>query len=233
MEYANENLTKLIDSLFTDYGELFGRLMEFQKRKGQIRATVDLEQNSVKDEKGQKKLQAFIDRIYESVRKKSIAIVPQQKGFIYKEHERNSSSPSVEEINKLTDGFLDQVARALGIPPSFARGDMADADKQTKNYMTFCIDPLLKKLKDELNAKAISKLEYLNGKRMDIRRITHTNVFDVASAVDKLRSSGVMNGHELRDALGLERSDDPLMDEYVITKNYESSKDAVEGGDNK
>jgi len=231
-EYANENLTKLIDSLFKDYGELFGRMMEFEKRQGQIRATVDVEQNTLKDDKSLAKLQRFIDRIYESIRTRSISIVPQQKGFVYKEHAAGSSSASVEEINKLTNGFLDQVARALGIPPSFARGDIADAEKQTKNFMTFCVDPILKKIIDELTAKTIEKKDYLNGKRMDVRRISYMTAFELAAAVDKLRSSSVMNGHELRDELGLEYSDDPIHDIYVMTKNFESSEEAIKGGEN-
>jgi len=46
-------------------------------------------------------------------------------------------------------------------------------------------------------------------------------------AVDKLRSSTVANGHELRDEIGLEYSDDPIHDLFIMTKNYQSA----EGGD--
>ncbi|MGQ0416690.1 hypothetical protein ACT4UL_16345, partial [Bacillus sp. HC-TM] len=53
---------------------------------------------------------------------------------------------SVEEINKVTNGFLNQVAMAIGIPIALIYGEMADVEKQTKNYMLFTVRPLLKKL---------------------------------------------------------------------------------------
>ncbi|MBK5446130.1 hypothetical protein [Peribacillus sp. TH24] len=43
-----------------------------------------------------------------------MAIVTQQKGFKYEEM-KNSQSQSVDEVNKVIDGFLDQVAKALGL----------------------------------------------------------------------------------------------------------------------
>ncbi|UOQ87396.1 phage portal protein [Gracilibacillus salinarum] len=230
LEYDNENLSKLLSSLYSDYGELFGRLIEYQKLNYQVRSTVDTEDVHSKDPKKRAKMQKFINDMYASIRSKVFAIVPQQKGFKYEEHAKtNNSGNTIDDINKITNGYLDQVSKALGIPPSLVHGEMADVEKHTRNFMTFCIDSLLKKIKDEFDGKFFSKQEYLSGQRMDIRRVTYRNMFDVATAVDKLRSSGVANGHELRDELGMEESDDPIHDKYVITKNY---SETVEGGEN-
>lgn len=229
LEFNNDKLIPLIDSLFSDYGELFGRMVESQLRKDQLRATVDIENISAKDNEATEKLQKFIDRVYKAVSSKSVAIFPQQKGFTYQEHSKGQSSgQSVDEINKVNDHFINQIAKALGIPISLLHGDMADVEKQTRNYMTFCIDPLLKKIKDELNAKFIDKKDFLDGEQFDIRRVTYSNMFDVASAVDKLRAAGVANGNELREQLGMEPVDDPAMSEYVMTKNYTRE---LEGGE--
>ncbi|WP_455430779.1 phage portal protein [Peribacillus butanolivorans] len=231
LEYSNKKLSTMFDGLYADYGELFGRIIEFQKRKNQIRGVVDIEAVSDKTEKGQEKLQNYINKIYKAFSGKSVAIVPQQKGFKYEEM-KNSQSQSVDEVNKVINGFLNQVAKALGIPIALLHGDMADVEKPTRNYMTYCIDPFLKKIKDELNAKMIDKTDYLAGKKMETKRVSYSNMFDVAAAVDKLRSSGVANGNELREELGLERvEDDPMLDKYVITKNYQESSDALKGGE--
>jgi HK97 family phage portal protein len=230
LEYSNEELSKLIDSLYTDYGELFGRIVEYQKRKGQIRGLVDIESTGDKGEKAQEKLQNYINKIFKAFTEKAVAIIPQQKGFKYDE-KSNGQSQSVDEVNKVADAFLDQVAKSLGIPVAILHGNMADVEKPTRNLMTFCIDPLLKKIKDELNAKVIVKKDYLAGKRVEVRRVTYRNMFDVATAVDKLRSSGTLNGNELREELGLEWSDDPMMEKYFMTKNYEESNKALKGGE--
>ncbi|WP_102707009.1 phage portal protein [Terribacillus saccharophilus] len=223
IQYSNEKLSKLIDELFYDYGDLFGRLLEFQKRKNQIRATIDTAGVTGTNEQVLKKVQNFINRVYGAVRDKTVALIPQQKGYIYKEHQKdNAVGPSVEEINKVTDGFMAQVAAALGIPIVMLKGDMADLEKPTRNYMVFCVKPLVKKISDALNYSLVDRKDFLNGRHMEIRTPTYSNIFDLAKSIDKLIASGGWNRNELRDKVGDEMVDDPKMDEYVMTKNYES-----------
>ena len=170
--------------------------------------------------------------MYKAIAEKDVAIVPQQPGIEYQEKSGNGiSGQSVEEVNKVTNGFLDQVAMAIGIPPSLLYGNMADIEKQTKNYMNFTVSPLLKMIQDEGNAKFFEKEEFLSGMQLDIQRASYQDIFDVATAVDKLRASGVFNGNELREKLGEERVDDPMLDKYFITKNYQESSQTLEGGE--
>lgn len=232
LKFGNERLSKLLDSLFDDYGELFGMILNGQKRKNQIRATVDMDMLNAKSKEHQSKLQEFINNMYKAIEKKDVAIIPQQPGFEYSEKSGNGiAGQSVDEINKVTNGYLDQVAMAIGIPISLIRGDMADVDKQTKNYMFFTVSPLLKKIKDEADVKFFTKKEYLNGEEVEIRRPSYRDIFDLATAVDKLVSSGVFNGNELRSELGHETTDEDIHKEYFITKNYTTGARAIEGGE--
>ncbi|USK46341.1 phage portal protein [Cytobacillus oceanisediminis] len=233
LRYSNEKLAPLIDGLFADYGELFGRILSSQKRKNQIRGTVDMDMIGAKSKEQIEKLQEFIDNMYKAVGEKDIAIVPQQRGIKYEEtYNGASNGPSVDEVNKVTNGFLDQVAMAIGIPVSLLHGDMADVEKQTKNYMMYTVGPLLKKISDEGNSKFFTKEEYLQGMKLEIKSVSFQSIFDLANAIDKLRGSGVFNGNELRSELGKERVDDPMMDKYFITKNYVESSEALKGGEN-
>lgn len=233
LRHSNEKLSPLIDSLFADYGELFGRILAAQKRKNQIRGTVDMDMTSAKTEKEQSKLQEFINKMYKAIETKDVAIVPQQKGIKYEEISANGLvGQSVDEINKVTNGFLDQIAFALGIPVSLLRGDMADVEKQTKNYMFFTIAPLLKKIKDEANVKFFTQKEFLAGQCIDIRKASYQNIFDLATAVDKLISSGVFNGDEIRTETGYDVTGEEVHKKYFITKNYQESSEALKGGEN-
>jgi len=231
IRYANGKLVPLIDSLFTDYGDLFGRILSSQKRKNQIRATVDMDMISAKSQEHQAKLQEFINNMYKAVDLKDVAIIPQQKGFEYKETSQGGSvGQSVDEINKVTNGFLNQVAMAIGIPVSLLYGDMADVEKNTKNYMMFTVEALLKKVKDEANAKFFDQEEYLAGNRIETKSISYNNMFDLATAIDKLVSSSVFTANQIRLALGEEASDDPMLDKHMVTKNYETT-DTSKGGE--
>lgn len=233
MQYGNEELSRMVDSLFSEYGELIGRMFETQKMKNQIRSTVNVEGSFLKTKEGTNALQNFINRTYEAIKSKSIAIVPQQKGMEYEEHSKQGSSgQSVDEINKTTDSFLDQVCHSVGLPPNLLKGDMADVENMTRNAMKFCIDPILKIISNELNFILVKKADYLKGEQILIKRISYRDMFDIAVAVDKLRSSSVVNGHELRDEIGLEHSDDEIHDAFIMTKNYEDAKGGdAEGGE--
>ena len=233
LRYSNERLAPLIDSLFTDYGEIFGRILAGQKRKNQIRGTVDIDSKTALNKEQLEKLQSFINNVYKAIETKDVAIVPQQSGFKYNEHTGNGiAGQNVDEINKVTNGFFDQVALAIGIPVSLLRGDMADVGNQTKNYMFFSVSPLLKKVKDEADVKFFTKKEYLDGKCIEVRKPSYRDIFDLATAADKLRASGIFTGNQIRTKLGEEIDDDPILDKYFITKNYQESSDALKGGEN-
>lgn len=235
LRYRNERLTPLINSLFSDYGDLFGKILNSQKRKNQIRGTVDVEGTQKKDPEQTKKLQNFINKMYKAFSENDIAIVPQQPGFKYNEtssgNKGSSSGLSVDELNKVTDGFLNQVAMALGIPFPLISGNMADVENHTKNYLNFGVNPLVKKIRDECNVKFFTMEEYLAGKSIDIKTISYQSIFDLATSIDKLISSSAFTGNELRLELGYKKSNDPNLDKHWITKNYEGM-DLDEGGEN-
>jgi HK97 family phage portal protein len=232
LRYRNESLTPLIEGVFKDYGDLFGRILSSQKRKNQIRGTVDIDAQTAKNPDNLAKLQAFIDKIYKAFAEKDIALVPQQPGFKYNENSGGGNAgQSVDEINKVTNGFLDQIAMAIGIPVSLLHGDMADVEKQTKNFMMFTVNPLLKKIRDEANTKFFTKKEYLNGTKLEIKPISYLSLFDLANSIDKLVSSGAFTGNEIRLEAGYEPSEDPNLDKHYITKNYQEMNSG-KGGEN-
>lgn len=232
LRYRNEQLAPLIDGLFDDYGDLFGKILNSQKRKNQIRGTVDMDMMAAKSAAHQAKLQEFIDNMYKAIGEKDVAIIPQQPGFKYTETSAGGNTgQSVDEINKVTNGFLDQVAMAIGIPISLLHGDMADVEKNTKNYMLFTVRPLLKKIADESNVKFFTMNEYLKGKKIEIKSISYSNLFDLANSIDKLISSGAFTGNEMRVEAGYEPSADPNLDKHYITKNYTEIQTANEGGE--
>lgn len=232
LKYRNDKLSPLIDGLFADYGDLFGRILSSQKRKNQIRGTVDMDMIGAKTQEQVDKLQKFIDDMYQAIGKKDIAIVPQQKGIEYKEvYNGSANGPSVEEINKVTNGFLNQVAMSMGIPTALIYGEMADIEKQTKNYMNFTVKPLLKKISDEVNVKFFEMNEYLEGQRVEVKSISYQTIFELAESIDKLISSGAFKGNEVRLEVGYDISDDPNLNKHYITKNY-AEMNTGEGGEN-
>lgn len=232
LTYNNEKLTQFMDGMFNDYADLFSRMLEVSLRKNQIRGTVGIDSTQSLDEKNQAKLQNFIDKLFNSFRKNSIALVPKLKGFEYEEVAKgDNNGQSIDELTKLKKSLIDDIANILGIPNALIRGELADYETSIKAYVRFCNSPIVKKIQDELNAKILTKQKYLSGSRIDVIGLTEKDIIKNAEAVDKLVASGAFTRNEVRELFGAERSDDPALDEFVITKNYQSAT-TLEGGEN-
>lgn len=231
INYNNEKLTKFMDGMFNDYADLFSRMMEINLRNNQIRGTVGIESTQALDEKNQNKLQKFIDKLFNSFRNNSIALVPKLKGFEYNEvASGGGNGQSIDELTKLKKSLIDDVANILGIPNALIHGELSDYETSIKSYVRFCNSPIVKKIQDELNAKLFTKEEYLKGHRINVFGLTEKDLIENAEAVDKLVASGAFTRNEVRELFGKERSDNPELDEFVITKNYQSAG-ADEGGE--
>ncbi|MBT2615323.1 MULTISPECIES: phage portal protein [unclassified Bacillus (in: firmicutes)] len=233
LTYNNEKLTKFMDGMFDDYADLFSRMIEISMRNNQIRGTVGIESSQALDEKNTNKLQNFIDKLFKSFKVNSIALVPKLKGFEYTEVSKGDvKGQSIEDLTKLKRSVIDDVANVLGIPNALIHGELSDYETAIKAYVRFCNNPMVKKIQDELNAKLVAKEDFLKGSRIDVFGLTERDLIENAEAVDKLVASGAFTRNEVRELFGKERSDNPELDEFVITKNYQAAG-TVEGGETK
>lgn len=233
LTYNNEKLTKFMDGMFEDYANLFSRMIEISMRNNQIRGTVSIDSSQALDQKNTNKLQNFIDKLFTSFKVNSIALVPKLKGFEYNEVSKGDvKGQSIEELTKLKRSVIDDVANVLGIPNALIHGELSDYETAIKAYVRFCNNPIVKKIQDELNAKLVTKEDFLKGSRIDVYGLTERDLIENAEAVDKLVASGAFTRNEVRELFGKERSDNPELDEFVITKNYQAAG-TVEGGETK
>lgn len=238
MEYNNCDLESLTKGLFKDYNELFGRMMEVAMRNNQIRGSVSMEitgnMNEKKDQEGKtrsQRLQEFIDKIYDSFRTNSVAIVPKVKGFEYEEYtnKTQTSNQSIEELTKVIKSLIDDVARIVGVPGALVHGELAELEHNIKAYRRTCVKPFVKKLKDEMNAKIFEKSEFLAGNRVEVRGVLPFDPTELASQIDKLVSSGAFYADEVREIFEYDNLPDGEGKKLIRTKNYEE----VKGGEEK
>lgn len=235
--YSNESISSLLDGLFTDYGNIFARIVKYNLMSNQIRATLSFDGNV--NAQTQQNMQNFINKSYEAFEQNDIAIVPVQKGYEYKEHTTQSQSKStsqIEDLTKVPNQLLKYVASSLGIPFPLIDGSVADIEAMTDNYMKFCIMPILENIVDELNAKWFSEKDYREGKRIKAISIDAYDPIQKAEAIDKLIASSVFTANQVLDMFGYPPSEDADADKRVITKNLQSVKEVSEsslkGGEN-
>lgn len=237
LEYNNESIMNMLSGLFSDYGEIFGRLYQSNLMNNQIRATLAMDANVGMTQDSQEKMQSFINKAYESFSSNDIAIVPLQKGYSYEEHSSKNvakTSSQIDDLVKVPNQLLSYVARNLAIPVGLINGETADIEAMTDNYMKFCIKPIIEKITDELNAKLFSERGYKEGKRIKAISIDQKGPLEVSEAVDKLIASGSFNRDEIRELTGYEPIGSEEMQKFIITKNYQTVDEeptGSEGGD--
>lgn len=232
IRYGNEKLQSVLDGLFKDYGKLFGRMLQIALRNNQIRGSLKTGQTSTFDEKTRVALQNYVERMYDSFNNESVAVVPLTKDFDYEEYTNKTGvqNQSADELNKVKKAPIDDVARIVGVPSALIHGEMANSEANSKAYRTQTVTPLVKKITDELNAKLLSKKDYTNGLKVQITGVHTPDIFELATAIDKLVSSMAFSPNDVREELGRERVDDAKMDKYYLTKNYSEQEGTTKGG---
>lgn len=235
IQYGNEELQSILDGLFKDYGELFGRMLQIAMRNNQIRGSLKTGQTSTFDEKTRIALQNYVERVYQSFNNESVAVVPLTKDFDYEEYTNKTGvqNQSVDELTKIKKTTIDDVARIVGVPSALIHGEMANSETNSKAYRTQTVIPLVKKIADELNAKLLTKNDYTSGLRIQITGVHTPDIFELATAIDKLVSSMTFSPNDIREELGHERIDDERLDNYYLTKNYSENEqeEVTKGGD--
>ncbi|MEY8515172.1 phage portal protein [Lactococcus taiwanensis] len=220
----NIELQKYIDSLWKDYGKMFGILITNQLRVGQLRAKIDIAVNNKLDDDERKKLQRrFATTLFEKMKRDPVVFIPAD-GPSKSSYEEISANKSASLQNQITDFgnlrkvFIGEVAGLLGIPPALVLGETANNSENLDLAIEAAAIPLGNKLSEGFTSLLIRKSGYKVGKTLEMTGFKTINILDCADAIDKVGSSGVIKINEVREAAGLSPIEDG--DRIIMTKNY-------------
>jgi HK97 family phage portal protein len=234
-----ENIRKLVNGLYESYSKLITYSMKAYQRS---RGTKGIFKYDTLPVAGTEERKAFDALINEKIKKwmdGDNAALPLGRGQEWKELQHKTyTNESTRDIRAQIDDIFDFTARAFGIPPALLRGDVQDTSKAVDQLLTFCIDPLVDMIHEEINRKrngydGFSKGTYI---KIDTKCIKHVDLLSVATAIDKLIGSGAFCINDIRKAVGDEPINEAWANQHFITKNYETVENALtalEGGENK
>lgn len=232
INYNNEHMASYIDALYNDYGKLFGQMLDNSMRFNQFRGVFKFSDGGALDEDTFERQKKQVERLSQIFENNSVALAPLTEGIEIQDLSSNSAQrdESINNLVKMKRDMIDDVAKILGVPTNLIHGDVADLENTMEAYINFCINPLMKLIADELNAKFFESEEYFSGNYINIVGINRIDPLRNATAGDKLVSSGVYSRNEVREKFGDERVDDPEMDRYMVTRNYQyvDDEDTIE-----
>lgn len=159
------------------------------------------------------------------------AVLPLYRGMQFTElGNKTYTSEGTRDIRAMIDDVLDFTAKAFGIPPTLLNGEVEGTAEALEHFLTFCIDPLVDMLQEEINRKRSGKAGYLAGTyvRIDTKCIKHVDLLSVSTAIDKLIASGAFCINDIRELVGEQPIGEEWAQKHFMTKNYSTVQDLLD-----
>ncbi len=236
-QHQQVNIMQLVGCLNDSYDKLLEYSMKAHQRSRGSRGTMDISAIA----KGAPDFNKTLDDMLQNRLKKFFtadnAVLPLFEGWKYSEvGGKTYSNESTRDIRAMIDDIYDFTAKALNIPPTLLRGDIAGMKDGIDMLLTFCIDPLTDNLQEEINRKRNGRAGFLAGNylQIDTKAIKHVDLLSVSTAIEKLIGSSVFCVNDIRKLCGEQIIDEPWAWQHWMTKNF-SATDALlnpmQGGD--
>ena len=233
----NQRIKDVVDSMYSSYGKLLSSAINYYKRSNALRAKLKRRgATSSKTEDQRKVEEMFNEQLRQFMTAEDSAVYPYKEGNDLEEFDNLSNSGRTSrDVRSLVDDIFDFVSMAFNIPKGLIKGDLADIEGQTDNFLMFCIEPIAELIEDEINRKFYSKEDYLKRTymRVDTSLIKYVDLVKLANALEKFLSSGTHSVNDNKRMLDEEPINEEWADEYFITKNYQEIKEFLKGGDEK
>ena len=228
----NSNIKEYLDTLVSDYNNLLELATGKYKRSGGRKGVAKLDSLEKGNEEQKKAKRKLISNMFKDYFEKENAVLTLNKGEEYIESTSPSNKKNNSELNDIRNLINDattSVGQALSIPIGLLKGDLTEIDSVTNNFLTFCIEPIVKLLETEINRKRYGK-QTLKGSciKIDSSTIKQKGLFEVAEACDKLLADGMYCIDDLRIKLGDSALNTDFSKKHFLTKNYQ---DINTGGD--
>jgi len=196
----------------------------YSKSRGE-KGTLELDATAAGDAKANAAYEALKNNGFKTFADAENAMMPLYKGMKYTStSQKTYNSDTTRDIRAMIDDVTDFTARAFGIPPPLLNGSVQDVASATDQLLTFCIDPLVDNLAEEMNRKRFGMNGVLKGSylQIDTGSIKHIDLLAQAANIDKLVCSGVECVNDIRAILGQPIINEPWAWKHFMTKNYET-----------
>lgn len=235
LKYNNENIRGYLNQLMSSYNELIEKAISKYNRAGGRKGVAKLNSLEKGNEEQKKKRRELVNKMFKDYFEKENAVLTLNNGEEYTEQSSPSNQKGMQEMNdirNLVDDTISRVAQAFSIPIGLIKGDIADIESLTNNFLTFCIEPIIKLLEVEINGKRYGK-KVLSGSciKIDTSNIKHIDLISAANSVDKLIACGMYSIDELRIKLKDTVLSEDWSRKHWITKNYQDISAPIDGGD--
>lgn len=241
LKLNNAKVKEIVDSVYADYGKLIASAVRNYNRSNSKKLFIKIgttfqqfETQEIVNEDGSTttKFDTIMDDLFKNRLKSYFAegdsATPIEEGLDIVESQADGGVPSgqkkdTRDIANLFSDTVNMVADAFGIPHGLLKGDVADVEAMTDNFITFCINPLANLIEDEANRKLYGQKKMAEGSKLKVMTdlIKTYDPTKLASASEALFRIRAIHANDVRRWLRKENITEPWADEYAMTKNYQ------------
>lgn len=135
------------------------------------------------------------------------------------------------DLIKSQDMTLSRIANALGADADLFLSGSTFSNKEwaQKNLVLQAVMPLCSSLRDELNRRLVPAFKGAFFCDFDFSLIPELqdDITKMSTVWNGMFDRGMLNGNEVRELAGFEKTDNPLHEQYLITGNYSLIEDVT------
>lgn len=257
----NSKVKRIFDDIYREYGTFLGGAIRNYNRSNALKFALQIDttfdqykQKKITDENGQPVIKDgieqteydfIIDDMFENrlkpIFEEKDSVTPIEAGLELNDlNAAGNSKTSGSAANKTTrdiaamvDDIINMAADAFAIPRGLLKGDTADADSMTDNFISFCINPLTEQIADEINRKLYGRNQVLKHTYCKVKtdHIRNYDITKLATSAELLSRIGAWSLNDILRYLDQEPLDEDWADKHIMSKNYALIEDALKGGE--
>lgn len=238
LKLSNKNVKQLVGSVYSVFGKVLTSAIRNYNRKNARKVFVNIDtmfeafKKEIDEKTGKTEYDLRLDDLFKNrlvgYFSESDSATPIEKGLEIEDKtaELNGTGAKYRETDDIRGAFddiINMVADIFNIPRGLLKGDTADVETMTDNFITFCVNPIAGQIEDEINRKLYGKTAVLEDTKMRIKTssIKSYDLTKIAASVEALYRIRTLNTNEVRRLLKYEEIKEVWADEYMETKNYQ------------
>ena len=229
LRLSNTNIKRLIDSLYNSYEEMLELCIEKYRIDNQQKYVLELDNVKTGDPQFNKKFKEVMQGQLQDFLENQNAVLPLFKGQTLNDISKSGGTTS-NDFQNLIENLFRTVAQAFNIPLNLLFGKTDNITRETKQFLVLTIEPIASMISEELSAKLYDGYDGFINKnyvRLDTSDIRHVDILEMANAVDKVLSSGILSINEIRETIGYNIIEEEYANKHWMTKNYSLAEDML------
>lgn len=236
LRYNNFALNGLLADMCNTYEQLMLSAQERYNKAVGHKGILELENYSFGNENFAETYNKVLSKQFKSFYSNKNAVMPIFKGMKYSEPSTDAGKTTNSEINdiqKLRTEAYTVVGNALHIPPAILSGEASQLSDALDCAIGNAIDPIANMFEQEITKKRFGATEFNKGNYLliDTTTVRHIDAISQANNLDKSIASGVLTPAKAQKYCNMLPCPEKWANEYYITKNYQTTENALKGGE--